>query len=159
MTVETLKVTGMQLPEVHGPRGEGGGRAGRRHGRRGRLRGRQGGADVRRSALHARRRESRHRRRGQGLRFVEHARLVRRRAGRGGGVGTRDDHRCEAVEGTSSGCTCSTRSWRLALIAQAATPGRQRSNRIHPQEKRITENSAILFFMKPPVCIKNEIYN
>ena len=35
----------------------------------------------------------RHRRRGQGLRFVEHARLVRRRAGRGGGVGTRDDHR------------------------------------------------------------------
>ena len=27
------------------------------------------------------------------------------------------------------------------------------------EEKRIAENSAILFFMKPPVCIKNEIYN
>ena len=38
-------------------------------------------------------------------------------------------------------------------------PWPARSNRIHPQEKRIAENSAILFFMKPPVCIKNEIYN
>ena len=54
--------------------------------------------------------------------------------------------------------SCSTRSWRLALIRRQR-PWPARSNRIHPQEKRIAENSAILFFMKPPVCIKNEIYN
>ena len=46
----------------------------------------------------------------------------------------------------------------LALIRRQR-PWPARSNRIHPQEKRIAENSAILFFMKPPVCIKNEIYN
>lgn len=54
--------------------------------------------------------------------------------------------------------SCSTRSWRLALIRRQR-PWPARSNRIHPQEKRIAENSAILFFMKPPACIKNEIYN
>ena len=47
----------------------------------------------------------------------------------------------------------------LATRAYTQRPWPARSNRIHPQEKRIAENSAILFFMKPSVCVKNEIYN